>query len=106
MARLFNNSTANYLSYGSPVVASGGTVYTIAGWCKHASAQQSAIYGQGEPGGNHYFSIGLRSTHDAYFESKAAGVTATMAVSSATTTAGAWAHVAGVQASATSRTVY
>lgn len=100
--------TSLHVDAGQYAVSSGaptlGSAFTLAIWFRPTTFDAGSHFSLGQSVGSDYAALVLEPTGGAYFETNGSG-TATTA-SSANLTDTVWSHIAGVQASTTSRVHY
>lgn len=102
MARTFVRASSQYAEVSAAAITTGPAVCTFACWYKPSSIANGTALGIGDlQATSRYFALGMDGSGNAFFEPT--GATAT---SASTMTNGVWAHIAGVQSSASSRVVY
>lgn len=102
MAITVARASSQYAEAAStPLPSSSNTVFTLAAWYKPSSISNGTVLGCGSTSGSEYIALGMDGSGKVFIE-----VPAGDGLSTGTLTSGAWSHIAGVQASATSRTGY
>jgi hypothetical protein len=100
MALAFVRASGQYAEAAGSPLASTPSVFTVACWYKPSSIANGTALGLGDTGGSSYCALGMNASGNAFIETTGNNATAGVL------TNGAWAHIAGVQSSATSRIAY
>lgn len=85
----------------TPLPLSNTVTYSMAAWYKPSSIANGTVLSVGSTASGEYIALGMDATGKVFIEVPPAD-----GFSTGTLTNGAWSHIAGVQASATSRTGY
>jgi hypothetical protein len=95
-------ASSQYAASTTSPITTAPAVCSLACWYKPSSIANGTALGIGDlQSTSRYFALGMDGTGKAFFEP-----TGATALSTGTLTNGAWSHIAGVQASASSRSAY